>query len=332
MSSQCKLPVLPASACTGEAAHTDTSPSHCAVMDLAADPVQDPHPCPEQTFQADPCLRQGAATCLDTCPQVGPSCPAPAVPVPAWDSCASPCVGAYVCPAVNPCDPPQSKGGTNFPLEPTASPVEPCTPESVGTCVETFPVQYPTSAMDPCTLETVGTCVKTFPFQHTIPTVELCPTDTTGPCVETFPFQQAISPVEPCIPETVGTCMENIPLQHPASTVEPCTLEVLETCTKEPCGAQGAIAGDPCPDQCSVTCLDPCTSQSVICTEPCVSQSTAEPPGTCTAGSTDTSSTKGTAKGASTRSARAPFRLNTRTAAIVERCLSRCQNWLRGKK
>jgi len=140
--------------------------------------------------------------------------------------------------------------------------------------------------------------------------------------------------------------VENIPLQDPISSVEPCTLEVLETYTEEPCCAQGVTIGDPCPDQCSVTRVDPCTSQSVICTEPCVSQSAAEPTGTrtpqsavelCvpqdTAGPADTSSTKGTAKGAAARpSPRAPFRLNSRTAAIVERCLSRCQNWLRGKK
>ncbi|KAF1413243.1 hypothetical protein FQV23_0009132, partial [Spheniscus humboldti] len=123
MSSQCKLPCLPPSACTGEAAHTDTCPSHCAVVDLDACPVQDTHPCPEQTFQVDPRPCQGAATCLDACPQVGPTCPPPAVPTPrnaccpehtaAWDSCAPPHVGACVCPAVIPCDPPQSKGGTS---------------------------------------------------------------------------------------------------------------------------------------------------------------------------------------------------------------------------
>ncbi|KAJ7400354.1 hypothetical protein BTVI_106283 [Pitangus sulphuratus] len=182
-----------------------------------------------------------------------------------------------------------------IPSWPTASPVE--TPG--GSCVETCPVKLPTPCMEPCTIDTPGMCVMTFPLQHNILTVELCPSDGT---------EMPLPPDELCTARTLGSCLEDVCLG------EPCTLEVLE-----PCCAQGVGMDEPCPAQPSGF------------TELGVSPGITEPsaPGACTAqGTPGLGDTKDTAKDSKSCSS---FRLNSRTSSIVERCLSRCQNWFRGK-
>ncbi|XP_009953572.1 PREDICTED: keratin-associated protein 10-2-like [Leptosomus discolor] len=260
-----------------------------------------------------PCLTPsacgGEAACTDTCPShcavVDPDgCPVQDThPCPEQTCQVDPCPCQSAATCLDAC--PQAESTCPPPAVPI--PGDACCPE-------------PAAACDSCTPPCVGDCV--------CPAAIPCdpPQSKGGTSVL---LQPTVSPVEPCIPETAATCTENVPVQYPISTVEPCT--------EEPGCAQGVIIGDLHPDQCSATGVDPCTPQSVVCTEPCVFQSATEHTGTCTpqgaVGPADTGYTKGTGKGAGALpSRRAPFRLNTRTTTVVERCLSRCQSWLRGKK
>lgn len=179
----------------------------------------------------------------------------------------------------------------------------PCDPPQIplptdsGTCVEANPVKISSSGEEPFTIETPGTCVMTFPLQKSILAVELCSPDTP----ETFPLSQE----ELCVTETAGTCLENLEelsQELPIAALEPCTLEVLELGAEEPCQAQGEIPGDPCASQSRIP-ADPCAS-----TGPCRSRDSR-----------------------SQTYPRTPFRLDSCTSSIVERCLSRCQSWFRGK-
>ncbi|XP_041876340.1 uncharacterized protein LOC121660849 [Corvus kubaryi] len=231
-------------------------------------------------------------SCLEEAAQSNPCSPCAVE----QNSQADPCPCQDVCPSC-PCDPPQ------IPLRVTS----PSLPTDSGSCAEADPMKTLSSGEEPFTIETPGMCVMTFPLQKSILTVELCSLDTP----ETFPLCQE----ERCVTETAGTCLENLEKlsqELPVSALEPCTLEVLELGAEEPCQAQGAILGDPCASQSGIS-TDPCAS-----TGPCQSQ-----------GLEDAGDPKDSR---SQTSPRAPFRLNSCTSSIVERCLSRCQSWFRGKK
>ncbi|XP_042692864.1 keratin-associated protein 16-1-like [Centrocercus urophasianus] len=309
MSEPCEQSCLPPPSCVGTAVPTDL----CTSCSIAAHPdtcsEQNACPCPEQTLGVDLC--QAVPSCPDVC---SPTCPPPTVPAPEdiCDPCTSQCVTTCVCPAGDPCDLQQCQAETGILLQSSTSPAAACAPEKVGTCVETFPHQH---AVSPCSPETDEICVETIPAQHPVSSMKICTPEAAGTGVETCPSQHGITPVELCILKTTGTCVETPPLQHP----EPlCTIEVLEACTEttpticieDPSCPQPAIASHP--EQCPLPCVDPCTAQTSVCPEPCSSAATQGP--------------------GSASSPRAPFRLNTRTAAIVERCLARCQSWLRGTK
>ncbi|XP_048144992.1 uncharacterized protein LOC125318380 [Corvus hawaiiensis] len=231
-------------------------------------------------------------SCLEEAAQSNPCSPCAVE----QNSQADPCPCQDVCPSCL-CDPPQIPLGVTSPSLPTDS----------GTCAEADPVKTLSSGEEPFTIETPGMCVMTFPLQKSILTVELCSMDTP----ETFPLCQE----ERCVTETAGTCLENLEKlsqELPVAALEPCTLEVLELGAEEPCQAQGAILGDPCASQSGIS-RDPCAS-----TGPCQSQ-----------GLEDAGDPKDSR---SQTSPRTPFRLNSCTSSIVERCLSRCQSWFRGKK
>lgn len=306
MSEPCELPCLPPPACVGTSVPTDLCTSCSVTVHSDTCPMQDPCPCPEQTPGVDLC--QAAPSCPDVC---GPACPPPTVPAPGdiCDPCTSQCVTSCVCPAA---DLQQCQAETSTSLQST-SPAAPCAPETVGMCMEAFPHQH---AASPCTPETDEIYVETILVQHPPLSTKLCTPEAAGPCVETCPSQHGIAPAELCILETTTrTCMETPSPQHSESL---CTLEVLEACTETPptiCMEDPSCpqaASTPHPEQCPLPCTDPCTVQTSVCTEPCSSAATQGP--------------------SSASSPRAPFRLNTRTAAIVERCLARCQSWLRGTK
>ncbi|OXB70792.1 UNVERIFIED_CONTAM: hypothetical protein H355_002844 [Colinus virginianus] len=308
MSEPCELPCLPPPACMETAMTTDL----CTPCSVTVHPdtcsVQDTCPCPEQTLGVDLC--QSVASCPDAC---NPACSPPSVPAlgGTCDPCTSQCVTTCVSPAVEPCDLQQCQAETSIQLQSSTSPASLCAPEIVGTCVEVFPHQH---AESPCTPESDGIYVETFPVQLPVLPTELCTPETTGTFAETCP-NHGNAPVDLCILETTGTCVETPSPQH---LEPPYTIEVLEACTEipttismeSPSCPQAASA--PHPEQSPLPCADPCTAQTLVCTEP-------HSP-TATQGSGNTSSPRPT------------FRLNTRTSAIVERCLARCQSWLRGTK
>lgn len=187
------------------------------------------------------------------------------------------------------------------PCEPPQVPLgvtSPSLPVDSGPCVGADPTKIPSSGEEPFTLDTPGMCVMKFPLQKSIVTVELCPPDPSA----TSPLAQE----ELCGTKTCPENLEKLSQELPMAALEPCTLEVLELGADEPCQAQGVILGDPC------------ASQSGICTDPCGSQ-----------GLGDTGDAKDSRSPTSPRS---PFRLNSCTSSIVERCLSRCQSWFRAKK
>ncbi|CAN8207016.1 unnamed protein product [Coccothraustes coccothraustes] len=245
-------------------------------------------------------------TCLEEAAQSHPS----TAVAPEQNSPADPCPCQDVCPSC-PCDPPQVPLGVTSPSLPVDS--VPCAD----------PVKIQSSGEEPFTFETPGMCVMRFPLQKSILTVELCPPDTAG----TFPQPQE----ELGVTKTTGTCLDNLEKLHqelPAA--EPCTLEVVELGVDEPSQAQGTILGDPCASQSGIS-MDPCASQSGISTDPCASQSgiSTDPCASLSQGLGDAGDAKDSQSQASPRS---PFRLNSCTSSIVERCLSRCQSWFRGKK
>lgn len=272
--------------------------------------------CREMNSQCPPC------SCLGETAQSNPC----AVAAPEQNSQADSCLSQDVCPS---CDPTQVPLGDS------------------GPCVD--PVKIPSSGEEPFTFETPGMCTMKFPLQKSILTVELCPADS-------FPLPQE----ELCATET---CLENLEkLTQELPTVEPCTLEVVEldTVLGDPCTSQSGISMDPCSSQSGIS-IDPCASQTGISMDPCASQSgisadscasqtgisidpcapqtgisvnpctsqTEIPCGSQSQGFGDAGDSKDSKSQPSPRS---PFRLNTCTSSIVERCLSRCQNWFRGKK
>ncbi|KAF4805548.1 hypothetical protein TURU_000576 [Turdus rufiventris] len=280
--------------------------------------------------QCPPC------SCLGETAQSNPC----AVVAPEQNSQVDSCLSQDVCPS---CDPTQVPLGDS------------------GPCVD--PVNIPSSGEEPFTFETPGMCTMKFPLQKSILTVELCPADsfplpqeelcaaeTAGTCPENLEkLSQELPAVEPCTLEVVeldtvlgdpctsqsGISMDPCSSQSGIS-IDPCASQTgisLDPCTSQtgismdPCSSQTGISVNPCASQTGIS-IDPCAPQTGISMDPCTSQT--EIP--CTSQSQGFGDAGDSQDSKSQMSPRSPFRLNTCTSSIVERCLSRCQNWFRGKK
>ncbi|XP_018779808.3 corneodesmosin-like [Serinus canaria] len=309
--------------------------------------------------QCPPC------SCLEEAAQSHPC----TVVAPEQNSPADPCPCQDVCPSC-PCDPPQvplgvTSGPCADPVKIQSSGEEPFTFESPGMCLMRFPLQKSILTVELCppgtadafplpqeelgVTETAGTCLDSLEkLRQELPAAEPCALEvvemgTDQPCqaqgtilgdpcasqsgisMDPCTSQSGIS-IDPCVSQS-GISMDPCTSQSGIST-DPCTSQ--SGISTDPCTSQSGISTDPCMSQSGIS-TDPCTSQSGISTDPCTSQSgiSTDPCASQSQGLGDAGDAKDSKSQASPRS---PFRLNSCTSSIVERCLSRCQSWFRGKK